>query len=275
LRRPSAKAKVSSQRRGSSSVHHNAIFPRFYGAGSQQMGMLRSRTEDYDDSDMMDIRRTGSGGLLFGDMLGIRRTGSGAGLLLKNKSSEQRQKVSQARAAELSDLYELSEQKDTELNRNAIIKHKVTCAPSMGGHLMTAKHAANNYYKIEKDHATRTKGKDPLLMAHEIKERERQATMARRKADIKKRNRGPTTPIAATSSFEDAPNRVGSSPKGVSSYDDDDLLPDTVGFEIVGGAGNGGFAMVPTVAKPLPNRPAKKTRYRAANGVYYDVPNLC
>jgi hypothetical protein len=275
LRRPSAKAQVSSQRRGSSSVHHNAVSPRFYGAGSQQMGMFRSRTADYDDGDMLEIQRTGSGGLLFGDMLGIRRTAeSGAGLLLKNKNFEERQKVSQARATELSDLYELSEQKDTELNRNAIIKHKVTCAPSMGGHLMTAKHAAINYYKIEKDHATRTRGKDPLLTAHEIKERERQATMARRKADIKKRNRGPTE-ITATSSSEDASNRVGSSPKVVSSYDKDDLLPDTVGFEIVGGAGNGGCSMVPTVAKLLPNRPAKKTGYRAANGVYYDVPNLC
>jgi hypothetical protein len=260
--RPSKSEMFFSQHRGgSSSFHHNAVSPSLYGAESTNLpGIFRAKTSDWNNGDMFAIRRTGSGGLL-----------------MKNRSFEKQKNVSRARAAQLSALYEMSESKDTNLNRKAIIKHNVTCAAKMGGQIMTAKQAAMKFTKQEAAFKARTKGNDPLLTAHEIKERERKELITRRKTEIKKRNNGKSpTEVTPTSSFEDsAPKRVRTSPRHVASYDDDDLLPSSVGFEVVGTKGCGAFSMLPAVAKPRPSNPAKNTGYRAANGIVYDVPNLC
>ena len=237
---------AKTQRRGSSSIHHNALTPGLYGEESQQLSITRAMTAENGD-DMLDIKRTGSGGLI-----------------MRKKTFDEQEQLSRARAAVLSDLYELSEGKDTNLNKNGIFKQKVTGNPSVKGSLMTPQLAAAKFAKQEVDRKARTGGKDPLLTAHEVQEKTRHEELQRRKLAVKEKNKVRSNIISPTSSF-DGPTRGG--------YNDENLLPDTVGYEIV--LSNGKGSLVPGVAVPLSNKPARGGGYRAANGVIYDVPRLC
>jgi hypothetical protein len=187
-------------------------------------------------------------------MLDIKRTGSG-GLIMRKKTFEEQEQLSRARAAVLSDLYELSEGKETKLNKKGIFKHRVAGNPSVKGSLMSPQLAAAKFAKQEVDRKTRTGGKDPLLTAHEIKEKTENEELERRKAAVKQKNKLRRDMIYPASSF------------------DENLLPNTVGYEIL--LSNGKGSLVPGVAIPLPNKPARGGGYRAANGVIYDVPQLC
>jgi hypothetical protein len=244
--RPSQSELAKTQRRGSSSIHHNALTPGLYGKESQHLNITRSMTADHGD-DALDIKRTGSGGLI-----------------MRKRTFDEQEQLSRARAAVLSDLYELSEGKETKLNKKGIFKRKVTGKPSLTGSLMTPQLAATKFAKQEADRKTRTGGKDPLLTAREIKEKTENEGLERRKLEVKEKNKGLSCMISSASSF-DGPTRGGSN--------DENLLPDTVGYEIVLSNGKGSF--VPGVAIPLPNKSARGGGYRAANGVIYDVPRMC
>jgi hypothetical protein len=231
-RRPSQSEIVSTQRRGSSSLHHNAVSPGLYGAQSQ---ILQSMTTDLDEAG--DIQRTGSGGLL-----------------MRKRTFEEKDQISRARAAELSALYELSESKEFDLNHNAMVKTKVVCAPSIGNNTMTAKQAFARFAKQERDYKARiSKGSDPLLAPHELKERERLAAAEKRRAEIiNAKNKGPNK---------------------------EEAFPDTFGIEIVarntmrrGISIVNGNAVQAAATKP---RSSNSLGYRAANGIVYEVENLC
>jgi hypothetical protein len=245
--RPSQSELAKTQRRGSSSIHQSALSPGLYGKASQHSNIARAMTADNGDDAMHDIKRTGSGGLI-----------------MRKKSFEEQEQLSQARAAVLSDLYELSEGKDTDLNKKGIFKHQITGKPSVKGSQTTPQLAAAKFAKQESNRKWRTGGRDPLLTVHEIKEKTEREDLERRKAAVKQKNKLRHDMISPASSF-DGPTRGG--------YNDENLLPEAVGYEIV--ASNGRGSLVPGAAVPLPNKPARGGGYRAANGVIYDVPNLC
>jgi hypothetical protein len=248
--RPLQSELAQTQRRGSSSTHHNALTPGMYGKESQHLNMItRAMTADNGD-DMLDVKRTGSGGLV----------------IIRKKTFEEQEQLSRARATVLSDLYELSEGKETELNKKAIFKHQATGNPSVKGSLMTPRLAAVKFAKQEVDRKTRTGGKDSLLTAHEIKEQTENEELERRKAAVKQKNKVRRDMLSPASSFD------GPTPRG--GYNDENLLPDTVGYEIV--LSNGKGSSVPGAAiLPLPNRPDRGGGYRATNEVIYDLPHLC
>jgi hypothetical protein len=243
--RPSRQSELAAktQHRGSSSVHHNALTPGMYGKESQRLNITRATSTTTDDSD---------------DMLDVKRTSSG-GLIMRRKTFEEQEQLSRARAAELSALYELSEAKETKLNKRGIFKHHITGTPSVKGSLMTPRQASSRFARQESNRKTRTGGRDPLLTAHEIKEKSDKEELERRKAAVKQKNKVRRSVIS--SSFD----RGG--------YSDENLMPETIGYEIV--LSNGRGSLVPGAAIPLPNKPAHGSGYRAANGVIYDVPNLC
>lgn len=113
----------------------------------------------------------------------VQRTGSGGFFRFpKRKTKEERQKLSQIRAQELIDLYELNTDKETELNKEANIKTSHPSSPT----LVICMSPEQAKLKFEEQQAQRKEPKvDPLMKPHELKNKQRSEEMARRKKIIK------------------------------------------------------------------------------------------
>lgn len=182
----------------------------------------------------------------------IRRTGSGGFAFLRRRSAEEQEKISRARAQELSVLYELSDVKAEGLNREAHLKRPVRQAPSLGASMCSLQQAAAAYSsaKIAAIEEAKT---DPLLTKHERVERLQQER-----------------------EFEQQhTNKSGGSHRTKSLRIDADL-PEDMGMEVSyidGSHADTPVSVEETVA--MTPSPAYGSLYHASNGHSYWVKNLC
>jgi len=181
----------------------------------------------------------------------IHRTGSGGFTFLRRRSAEEQEKISRARAQELSVLYELSDVKAEALNKQkAHIQQPVRLAPSLGANMCSLQQAAAAYNST-KSAALEEAKTDPLLTKHERVEQLQQARELERQ------------------------NKSGSSYRMKSLRIDADL-PEEMGMEVSYNGDNNADTPVSveeTVA--MTPSPAYGNLYHASNGRSYWVKNLC
>jgi len=206
------------------------------------------------------------------EALELGRTWTG-GLLTRKRSSDKRNQASRARAKELSDRYELSEVKKSDLNKKKgvfITSSSSAGSSSLGGNMMTMNQAMANIYVAEKkDKERKEKQGDPLELNDEIRARNRKQILKRTSSSERRSRKYQRSP----------PRTPDISP--ASSYGSDQ---DSVEVVAIGSmsATTSASIVPPTLAtvqymKPSNNLSSSPSKggYRASNGVVYHLPNLC
>ena len=150
---------------GSSSTHHvtaspsirsqawNYGKPRYRNHVSVHHRMSMPLVDDEDDKANTDVHRTFSGGLI-----------------MRRRTLEEQKRLSQNRSFELSVRFELSDVKDTDLNKNGKFKVNATNytgAPSL--QTISPKEAIKVFENRKRESDAKKQVEDPLLSAHEKK----------------------------------------------------------------------------------------------------------
>ena len=178
-------------------------------------------------------------------MMNIGRTGSNGLMAIKNCRNARQKRISQARAAKMSFLFEMGETEDMTTNRNSSAKQNVF--PSRPIKLLREESSGK-----EKQH---------------VKKLSKQETDC---FEILDENQNPNRMMEIKKIKPQQPKSKQVLPRGSTSSDEDGNLEHSISFEDVRSRKRALFSMIPMVS-----RPANNVGYRAANGVFYNVPNLC
>ena len=157
----SGESASSVQSRGSSTPYHNNT------SASIRSLAWNDRTSQHAKD--LSLQRSSTMPLNHGENREFHRSASG-GLIVLRRTLEERKKINEARASELSSLYELSDIKNTELNKKGIFKIKATEYKGTPSVLtITPKEAAKMFEKRAQEYQDKHKGAGPLLTAQEMR----------------------------------------------------------------------------------------------------------
>ena len=222
-----------------------------------------SKTMPDQEDDMMEVKRTSSGGLLF----------------RRKRSVQEQKEISRSRAQELSALYELSDYKEDKLNKEANIKRTITGAPRLSAS-MSAKEAAAAY---QLRRPTKKKA-DPLLTDRERKQQEHQEEIERRKAAMEAR-KSPMSqlsrPPCSHNQFSTEPPTDDKAPHAVNkprNWKRQEMERAEASFQnMVESEGMEAVPVSPTAYSVAPTEASTPSPrgYHASNGMVYHVPNMC
>jgi hypothetical protein len=217
----------------------------------------------------------------------IKRTVTGGLMLFRKKSAAEQEALSQARALKLIERYELSDDRNKELNKNARFKTSSTmAAPLSDAQSESTKETGLSFASSEEQNDI-VQMNEPSPNAHEhqkTQQKKGEKSEAVRRTPAKSGN---SKPSKISSSFLSRPplrnkqnNRVNISDDALlkakalqTANQDEDT--DELGVEIVMDLkGNVTLLPSPTGVEAIAP-PARGNFYKAPNGRLFDIPNLC
>jgi hypothetical protein len=207
----------------------------------------------------------------------IKRSSSGGYCFLRKRSAEAQERISRARAQELAEIFETSDHKNDQLEKNPKFKTTVVNPPSLSMPI-TAQQAAATYSN-KKDAYYRGKLADPLLAEHEQAKLQHDQIIERRKLCIESQL-SPAGQLSMPPSIfrlrdDSTLSNTSSSSSSLSKsvLHVDTAIPEGKGFEVA--EVSPGVYSVAETAPETPDSCCTLYSYRAANGQVYEVPNMC
>jgi hypothetical protein len=204
----------------------------------------------------------------------IKRKSSGGFSFLRKRSAEDQERISRARAQELAEIFETSDHKNDELEKNPKFKTTVVNTPSLSMS-MSARQVAETYSK-KKDLYYRCKLVDPLLTKHEQAKLQHDQAVEHRQQCIESQLSPAGQLTLPPSIFRMRDGTTLNKPSSSSSKCDlhvDTAITEEKGFEVA--EISPGVYSVAETAPETPDSSCTLYSYRAPNGQVYEVPNMC